>query len=193
MPTRFEKEARLQQRARAIWLYGLSGAGKTSLGTALEARLAAAGFTTALLDGDQVRSGLNHGLGFSDAERAENLRRAAEVAKLFIEAGVIPICAFITPLRANRELVRGIIGNADFLEIYLSASYDACARRDPKGLYRRVEKHQLQQFSGRDSVFEPPHANEASLVIDTASVPLTACVAQLESFVLPHLQLPVRG
>ena len=189
MPIRAEKEARLKQRARAIWLYGLPGAGKTTLATALEARLAAAGFTTVLLDGDQIRSGLSRGLGFSKEDRAENLRRSAEVAKLFVEAGIIPVCAFITPLRAYRDEARKIIGPDDFISVYLSASYDQCARRDPKGLYRQAENRQLPQFSGRDSVFEPPAQGEASLVLDTAAVPVDACLAQLEALVLPRVRL----
>jgi adenylylsulfate kinase len=182
--SREEKEARLNQRAKAIWLYGLSGAGKTTLATALEARLTADGFKTVLLDGDAIRSGLNRGLGFSEADRTENIRRAAEVAKLFVGAGIIPICAFITPLESHRELIRRIIGPADLIDVYLAASYAACAQRDPKGLYRQAEKHQVMQFTGRDSAFEPPVASAASLILDTGAIAPDVCAAKLYDFVV---------
>ena len=134
---RADKEAKLKQRGRVIWLYGLSGSGKSTLAIALERRLYAEGFTTHLLDGDNVRSGLNRDLGFTDADRAENIRRIAEVAKLFVQAGVVVIAAFITPQRAHRQLARTIIGADDFSEVYVAASFDTCAARDPKGLYAK--------------------------------------------------------
>jgi adenylylsulfate kinase len=165
--SRADKEAQLRQRARVIWLYGLSGSGKSTLANALERRLHAEKFTTHLLDGDNVRTGLNRDLGFSDADRAENIRRVAEVAKLFVQAGVVVIAAFITPRRALRELARSIIGVDDFLEVYVSASYEACARRDPKGIYTQAGAGQVRQFTGRDSVFEPPAPGEGALVLDT--------------------------
>jgi adenylylsulfate kinase len=177
--SREEKEARLNQRAKAIWLYGLSGAGKTTLATALEARLAADGFKTVLLDGDAIRSGLNRGLGFSEADRTENIRRAAEVAKLFVGAGIIPICAFITPLESHRELIRKIIGPADLIDVYLAASYAACAQRDPKGLYRRAEKRQVMQFTGLDSAFDPPNSPAPNLILDTANATPETCLEKL--------------
>jgi adenylylsulfate kinase len=165
--SRADKEARLHQRARVIWLYGLSGSGKSTLANALERNLHAEKFTTHLLDGDNVRTGLNRDLGFSDADRAENIRRVAEVAKLFVQAGVVVIAAFITPQRALRELARGIVGADDFLEVYVSASFEECARRDPKGIYAKAGAGQVRQFTGRDSAFEPPAPGEAALVLDT--------------------------
>jgi adenylylsulfate kinase len=165
--SRADKEARLRQRARVIWLYGLSGSGKSTLANALERKLHAEKFTTHLLDGDNVRTGLNRDLGFSDADRAENIRRVAEVAKLFVQSGMVVIAAFITPQRALRELARSIIGVEDFLEIYVSASIEECARRDPKGIYAKADAGQVRQFTGRDSRFEPPAPGEAALVIDT--------------------------
>ncbi|HUL51894.1 MAG TPA: adenylyl-sulfate kinase, partial [Opitutaceae bacterium] len=117
-----EKEAKLRQRARVVWLYGLPGSGKSTLAAALERRLHAEGFTTHLLDGDNLRAGLNRDLGFSEADRAENIRRAAEVAKLLVQAGIVVVCAFITPRRVLRELARGIVGADDFLEVYVEAS-----------------------------------------------------------------------
>jgi adenylylsulfate kinase len=165
--SRADKEARLRQRARVIWLYGLSGSGKSTLANTLERRLLAEEFTTHLLDGDNVRTGLNRDLGFSDTDRAENIRRVAEVAKLFVQAGVVVVAAFITPQRALRELARGIIGAEDYLEIYVSASFEACAQRDPKGIYAKAGAGQVRQFTGRDSAFEPPAPGEVALVLDT--------------------------
>jgi adenylylsulfate kinase len=158
-----EKEARLKQRSLVIWLYGLSGSGKSTLAVALERRLFAEGFTTQLLDGDNVRTGLNRGLGFTDADRAENIRRVAEVAKLFAQAGLVTICSFITPLRTLRQSARDIIGAEDFFDVYVKT----CARRDPKGLYAKAGAGGVKQFTGKDSAFEEPASGEAALVIDT--------------------------
>ncbi|MDF3056780.1 MAG: adenylylsulfate kinase [Rariglobus sp.] len=185
---RAEKEAKLRQRGRVIWLYGLSGSGKSTLAIALERRLHAEGVTTHLLDGDNVRTGLNRDLGFTDADRAENIRRIAEVAKLFVQAGVVVIAAFITPQRANRQLARSIIGAGDFLEVYVAASFDTCASRDPKGLYAKARAGGVQQFTGRDSSFEPPAAEDNDvLVIDTEAGPADASLAQLHAAVVPRI------
>lgn len=186
--TRSEREKRLGQCGRAIWFFGLSGAGKSTLGLNLERRLAARGLATVLLDGDDLRSRLNRGLGYSDEDRAENLRRAGEVARLFAWAGIVTICCFITPRRENRSMLRDIIGAADFLPVYVRASYEACASRDPKGLYAKARNNELPRFTGRDSEFEPPAVDEAALVIDTEATPVAACVDQLEKLLLPRLQ-----
>jgi adenylylsulfate kinase len=185
--SRAEKEARLRQRARVIWLYGLSGSGKSTLANALERKLHADKFTTHLLDGDNVRSGLNRDLGFSDADRAENIRRVAEVAKLFVEAGVVVIAAFITPQRALRELARGLVGAEDFLEVYVSASFEECARRDPKGIYAKAGAGQVKQFTGRDSAFEPPAPGEASLVLDTEAMTPGQSLEKLHALVASRI------
>lgn len=187
--SRGEKEARLGQRARVLWLYGLSGAGKSTLAVALERRLAAEGFTTHLLDGDNVRTGLNRGLGFSEVDRSENLRRVAEVAKLFVQAGVVTVCSFISPLRIHRQAAREIIGAEDFIEIYVAASFEACAQRDPKGLYAKAAAGGVGQFTGRDSVFEPPAAGEAALEIATEAETPGASLDRLHGFVIPRLRL----
>ena len=186
---RAAKEARLRQRGRVLWLYGLSGSGKSTLAVALERRLHAEGFTTHLLDGDNVRTGLNRDLGFSDADRAENIRRVAEVAKLFAQAGVVVIAAFITPLRAHRRLAREIIGAEDFVEIYVSASFEACAKRDPKGIYAKARAGNLAQFTGRDSAFEPPVADDGALILDTELEPAEASLTRLHDAVAPRLHL----
>lgn len=184
------KEARLRQRGCVIWLYGLSGAGKTTLASLLETRLATEGYLTALLDGDILRSGLNHGLGFSDVDRAENLRRAAETARLFAHSGIVTLCAFITPLAANRQMVRTIVGREDLLEVYISASFATCAKRDPKGLYARAAAGNVPQFTGRDSGFERPTVGESPLIIDSENESVEESVERLHANVLPRVHLP---
>ena len=187
---RAEKEARLKQRGRVIWLYGLSGSGKSTLAIALERKLHAEGIITHLLDGDNVRTGLNRDLGFTDADRAENIRRIAEVSKLFVQAGVVVICAFITPLRVHRQLARTIVGEADFSEIYVAASFETCARRDPKGLYAKANAGGVKQFTGRDSSFEIPVPEDGALTIETEAETAEASLVRLHSAVsaLIHFQ-----
>jgi adenylylsulfate kinase len=186
---RAEKEAKLGQRGRVIWLYGLSGSGKSTLAIALERRLHAEGVTTHLLDGDNVRIGLNRDLGFTDADRSENIRRISEVAKLFVQAGVVVIAAFITPQRAHRQLARSIIGADDFLEVYVAASFDTCAARDPKGLYAKARAGGVQQFTGRDSSFEAPTAEDSdALIINTEAGPADVSLATLHAAVVPRIQ-----
>lgn len=186
---RAEKEAKLGQRGRVIWLYGLSGSGKSTLAIALERRLHAEGVTTHLLDGDNVRTGLNRDLGFTDADRSENIRRISEVAKLFVQAGVVVITAFITPQRAHRQLARSIIGADDFLEVYVAASFDTCAARDPKGLYAKARAGGVQQFTGRDSSFEAPTTEDRdALIINTEAGPADVSLATLHAAVVPRIQ-----
>jgi adenylylsulfate kinase len=202
---RADKEARLGQRGQVIWLYGLSGSGKSTLAIALERRLHAEGFATQLLDGDNIRTGLNRGLGFSDADRAENIRRIAEVAKLHAHAGLVTLCSFITPLRSLRALARDIIGPADLLEVYVKASFATCAQRDPKGLYAKAAAGGVGQFTGKDSAFEEPQTMElgslsadpaglapateaATLVIDTEAAAPEACLDALHAAVLPRIK-----
>jgi adenylylsulfate kinase len=187
---RADKETRLGQHGRVIWLYGLSGSGKSTLAIALERRLHAEGFATQLLDGDNVRTGLNRGLGFSDADRTENIRRIAEVAKLHAHAGLVTLCSFITPLRAHRTLAREIVGAEDLLEVYVKANFETCAKRDPKGLYAKAAAGGVGQFTGKDSSFEEPlPADAATLVIDTEAGSPEACLAELHAAVLPRIRL----
>ena len=189
MLSRAEKEKKLRQRAKVIWLYGLSGSGKSTLAIGLERQLYAEGFTTELLDGDNVRTGLNRGLGFSDDDRRENIRRVAEVAKLFVQAGVVALCSFITPTRALRSQARAIIGAEDFIEIYVKASYATCASRDPKGLYAKASTGGVSQFTGRDSNFEPPEVSDDATVIETETEPADATLKRLHALVLPHIEI----
>ena len=146
------------------------------------------GLLCALLDGDEVRSGLNRGLGFSDADRTENLRRAAEAARLLAHTGVVVIAAFITPHRAHRDLIRSIVGPDDFLPVYLAASFGACARRDPKGLYARAAADKIPQFTGRDSVFEAPLPGPESLIVDTETETPATSLARLLVLIEPRIR-----
>ena len=152
---RESKETLLKQRGTVVWLYGLSGSGKSTLANALERRLHDEGISTQLLDGDNLRSGLNSDLGFSDKDRRENIRRVAEVAKLFASASVVTIAAFICPRAELRVLARDIIGAKDFFEVYLECSFETCEARDVKGLYAKAKAGGVEQFTGRDSAFEP--------------------------------------
>lgn len=187
--SRAQKEQHHHQHARVIWLYGLSGSGKSTLAVALERKLHDEGFTTHLLDGDNVRTGLNRDLGFSDADRSENIRRIAEVSKLFMQAGIVVLCSFITPLRAQRSAARAIIGDEDFTEVYVKASYETCAKRDPKGLYAKAGAGGVKQFSGRDSAFEEPSADDHALVIDTEAESAEASLARLHTAIIPSIRI----
>lgn len=155
------------QRPCIVWLTGLSGAGKSTIANLVEARLAAEGWHTYLLDGDNVRHGLNKDLGFTPTDRVENIRRVGEVARLFVDAGLIVLCSFISPFRAERAAVRELVGNAEFLEIFVNAPLDVCERRDPKGLYAKSRAGQLPNFTGIDSPYEPPERPD--LVLDSAA------------------------
>ncbi len=187
--SRAEKEKRFGQRAGVIWLYGLSGSGKSTLAMALERRLHAEGFATHLLDGDNIRTGLNRGLGFSEADRGENIRRVAEVAKLFVQAGVVTLASFITPTRALRAVAREIVGADDFIEVYIKASFEACAKRDPKGLYAKANAGGVNQFTGRDSSFEVPLSNDTATIIDTEGESVEASLSRLHALVLPRIKI----
>jgi adenylylsulfate kinase len=167
MQNRSTKEILLQQRAHVFWFYGLSGSGKTTLATALEQRLTQHGYKTKILDGDNIRGGLNSDLGFSDADREENIRRIAHVAKLFVDAGVVVICSFITPKRAFRELARNTVGKEVFQAVYTSASYETCEKRDVHGLYAKAREGKIANFTGHRSGFEPPVAGDTDWIIDT--------------------------
>lgn len=162
---RKDKEGLLKQKGLVIWLYGLSGSGKSTIANLAERKLHEAGHFTVILDGDNLRTGLNANLGFSDEDRTENVRRNSEVAKLFASQGVLTFVSVITPRRELRDLARKTIGE-DFVEIFVKADYATCAQRDPKGLYAKAESGDLKQFTGRDSGFEEP-LGEAEVVLDT--------------------------
>ena len=161
---RFDKQTLLKQKGIVIWMCGLSGSGKSTIANAAERVLHEQGRMTTILDGDNLRSGLNSDLGFSDEDRLENIRRFSEVAKLFVEQGVITFVSAITPRGELRDLARGILGR-DMFEVYIKASYAACEQRDVKGLYAKAAKGEIKDFTGKQSHFEPPA--DPDLVIDT--------------------------
>ena len=179
---REDKEGLLRQRGVVIWIYGLSGSGKSTIANMAERMLHEAGRFTVILDGDNLRSGLNNNLGFSDEDRSENIRRNSEVAKLFASQGMITFVSVITPRRALRALARETIGE-DFFEVFVKADYATCAERDPKGLYAKAEAGTLKQFTGKDSGFEEPE-EEAELVLDTDATTAAECAQQLYEFIL---------
>ena len=166
-----------------IWLYGLSGSGKSTLANRLDRRLYAAGVTTCVLDGDNLRTGLTRHLGFSDEARRENIRVAAEVAKLLVQNAITVICAFITPRQELRQLAREIIGAENLLEVFVQCSLQRCEARDVKGLYAKARANDLRDFTGTQSIFESPDA--ADLVLDTETSALDECVEALYGKALP--------
>jgi adenylylsulfate kinase len=184
MLDRHAKEALLRQRSTVFWLYGLSGSGKSTIANAFERDLHQAGFLTQILDGDNIRSGLNANLGFSDADRAENIRRIAEVAKLYLHSGIVTITSFICPTRELRQLARSIIGPEDFLEVYVKASFETCAQRDPKGLYAKAKAGEIPNFTGRDSAFEPPAGEDPAIILDTEQTSVEEAVHSLRDLLL---------
>jgi adenylylsulfate kinase len=173
---RHDKEALLGQRGLVVWLCGLSGSGKSTIANAVERVLHQQHRMTVVLDGDNLRTGLNANLGFGDDDRLENIRRIAETAKLFATNGIITLVSAITPRGLHRDLARGILGQ-DFLEVFVKARYDTCAARDPKGLYGKAHNGQLANFTGKDSAFEEP-ANP-DLVLDTERTGVEDCASEL--------------
>lgn len=150
-------------RACAVWFTGLSGAGKSTIATLVERKLVARGFHTYLLDGDNVRRGLNKDLGFTAVDRIENMRRAGEVARLLVDAGLIVLCAFIAPFRAERRMLRQMLKPGEYIEAYVDAPFEICRKRDPKGLYARAERGEIPNFTGIDSPYEIPDSPELVL------------------------------
>lgn len=159
-----ERAALKRQRPAIVWLTGLSGAGKSTIANLIERRLNAAGHHTMMLDGDNLRHGLNRDLGFTETDRVENIRRVGEVAKLLTEAGIIVLCSFISPYRAEREMVRGLVPDGDFIEVFVDTAIEECMRRDPKGLYAKAKAGQIKNFTGIDAPYEPPEAPEVHLL-----------------------------
>ncbi|WP_309380484.1 adenylyl-sulfate kinase [Cerasicoccus frondis] len=186
MLPRADREAALKQRSHVFWLFGLSGSGKSTLALALERELFNRGLFAQVLDGDNIRSGLNKDLGFSDEDRLENIRRIGEVAKLFKDAGVITITSFICPKEELRQMAKEIVGAEDFSDVYVKASYEQCQERDPKGLYKKVQAGQVKQFTGKDSGFEEPAA--PALIIDTENETIEQSVQRLLNYVLERVQ-----
>lgn len=180
-----ERQALLKQKPLTIWLTGLSAAGKSTLAFGLERALIEAGHPCYVLDGDNVRHGLNNNLGFSTEDRSENIRRVAEVAKLMNDAGLIVITAFISPFRADRDKARAIIGEGVFQEVFVDADLAACEERDPKGLYKKARAGDIPEFTGISSPYEPPLKPE--LVIPSATQSKTTSLTALVDFLRPLL------
>ncbi|MBG14040.1 MAG: adenylyl-sulfate kinase [Alcanivorax sp.] len=178
--THITKDHRAKQKnqvPKCIWLTGLSGSGKSTLANALEVALTEQGKHTYLLDGDNVRHGLNKNLGMSDEDRTENIRRVSEVAKLMVDAGLVVITAFISPFRADRDAARALFEDGEFVEVFADAPLEECEKRDPKGLYKKARAGEIKEFTGIDSPYEAP-AN-AEVVINTAEHDIGECVRQL--------------
>ena len=183
-----ERAAIKGQQPFVIWLTGLSGSGKSTLANALERRLLEMGRHTILMDADNIRKGLNRDLGFSEADRVENIRRIGEVAKLMTDAGLIVITAFISPFRADRDMVRALLPAGTFLEVHLSTPLEVCEARDPKGLYRKVRQGEIPNFTGISSPYEEPLAPE--LRLNTGTLPVIECVEVImELLVLKGISL----
>jgi len=178
--TRDDREKRLGQRGVTIWLTGLSGSGKSTVAVAAEKELLSQGRVAYVLDGDNVRHGLNSNLGFSPDDRTENIRRIGEVAKLFNNAGIIVLTAFISPYRADRDAVREKMDDGDFIEAYVAASLETCESRDVKGLYKKARAGEIPEFTGISAPYEEPA--KAELVIDTDGQSVEQSVAQLVGY-----------
>ena len=179
-----DKERLLKQRGIVLWMVGLSGSGKSTLAKALEKDLHQAGYLTQLLDGDNLRTGLNNNLGFSEADRLENIRRAAEVSKLFMNCGIVTICSFISPTEEIRSMAREIIGEG-FMEVYINCPIEICEQRDVKGLYKKVRNGEIKNFTGIDSPFEGPARPDIEIRTDLE--PLEDCRKHLFDTVLTKI------
>jgi adenylylsulfate kinase len=185
MPRRQDCEKLLKQKARVIWLTGLSGSGKSTLANALSAELLSRGFITCLLDGDIIRNTVNKDLGFSMDDRNENIRRTAEITKIMIDSGLIVITSFLSPTNAIREMAKHIIGKDDFIEIFIDCPLETCRRRDVKGLYLQADQGSLSNFTGVDSVYEPPL--NPFLVINTVRMDIPESTGFLLNSILPRI------
>lgn len=182
---RADKEELLKQHGLMIWFTGLSGSGKSTIAIALEREFQQRGLLCRILDGDNIRSGINNNLGFSAEDRVENIRRIAEVGKLFVDTGIITLTAFISPNNEIREMAAGIIGKEDFLEIYVSTPLEECERRDVKGLYAKARRGEIKNFTGISAPFEAP--THPALSLDTSKLSLKESVDQLLDLILPKV------
>lgn len=183
---RADKEALLGQRGCVVWMTGLSGSGKSTIAIGLERRLHEQGIFTQVLDGDNVRTGINNNLGFSEADRTENIRRIAEVAKLFSGTGVVTICCFVSPTLAIREQAKAIIGAEDFIEVFVDTPLEECERRDVKGLYAKARAGEVKDFTGISAPFEAPEKPDVRL--ETAGREPEATIDDLYEHLLPRVR-----
>ena len=174
-------------KGMVLWFTGLSGSGKSTLANALNEALHLKGISTYVLDGDNIRHGLCKDLGFSDSDREENIRRIGEVANLFMNAGIVAITAFVSPFKADRDKVRSIIGNSDFIEIYCAANLSVCEKRDSKGLYKKARLGEIKEFTGISSPYEIPENPE--IIIDTGIIGLTDSVQKIITYLDKKFQI----
>lgn len=181
---RADKEALLKQKGTVVWLIGLSGSGKSTIANALERKLHAENKLVTLLDGDNLRSGINASLGFSDADREENIRRTSEIAKLFLNNGAIVLVSLITPQEKFRNIARNLLTD-DYTEIYVKASFETCQKRDVKGLYAKQKEGKINNFTGKTSTFEEPA--QADLILNTETSSLEQCVETLYRHISPKI------
>jgi bifunctional enzyme CysN/CysC len=172
------------QKAAVVWFTGLSGSGKSTIATALEKRLYSHGRHTYVLDGDNVRHGLNRDLGFTDADRVENIRRVAEVARLMADAGLLVIVSFISPFRSERQMARSLMGDGEFIEVFVDTPLELCEARDPKGLYRKARRQEIMNFTGIGSPYEAPENPE--IRIETAALSVDQAVDSLLAYLETH-------
>lgn len=184
---REEKEKLLKQRSKVIWMTGLSGSGKTTIAIGLEKALHKKGYLTQVLDGDNIRSGINKNLGFTEDDRKENIRRIAEVSKLFLNCGIITINCFVSPSIAMRDLAKSIIGPENFIEVFVNTPLDICEERDVKGLYKKARKGEIKNFTGIDAPFEAPQNPDIEL--KTENKDAAATVDELLQFILKKIEL----
>lgn len=183
MMTRADKEQLLHQRGVMIWFTGLSGSGKSTIALGVERELHKRGILCRILDGDNIRTGINAGLGFSAEDRKENIRRIAEVGKLFVDTGIVTLAAFVSPTNEYRQLARDIIGADDFKEVYVSTPLEECERRDVKGLYARARRGEVKDFTGISAPFEAP--TNPTLDFDTSKQTLEESIRQVMALIIP--------
>ena len=191
MQTREEKERLLGQRGITLWFTGLSGSGKSTVAIALEKKLSSEGILCRIIDGDNVRCGLNAGLGFSPQDRKENIRRIAEVCKLFTQTGIVTLATFISPTREIRGMARDIIGEEDFMEVFIATPLEECEKRDVKGLYAKARKGEIKEFTGISSPFEEPE--DPAVRIDTSRLSLEESVRRIAAAVMPRIRTGAEG
>ena len=183
---RKDKENLLNQNSKVIWLTGMSGSGKTTIAKGLEKYLFSKGIINQILDGDNIRIGLNKNLSFSESDRTENIRRIAEVSKLFLNSGVVTINCFVSPLKKMRQLAKDIIGKEDFIEIYINASLEICKQRDVKGLYKKALNGKIKNFTGISSNYEAPEQADLELITNEKS--FNESIEELSKFILPKIK-----
>ena len=183
---REDKETKLKQNAKTLWFTGLSGSGKSTIAIDIEQKLLNLGYLTQILDGDNIRTGINNNLGFSDEDRIENIRRIAEVSKLFINCGIITLNSFVSPTNDIRNLARKIIGDDDFIEIFVDTPLEICEKRDVKGLYKKARAGEIKDFTGIDSPFETP--KNAEIVVKTENKTVNEVSTEVIEIILKSIK-----